>query len=84
MRVVFAAAVALLVVDFADRQVVDATLRQLHAGRGLSGAQLRALVSVVSIVRVGLDAFMRFRGRDRSAVPVRSGPSAGRPQAGHS
>jgi len=71
-----------MLVDFADRQVVVATFRQLHAEWGLSDAQLRALVSVVSIVRVGLGVFMRFCERDRSAVPVRSGPS-GRPQAGH-
>jgi hypothetical protein len=82
-RVVFAPAVALMVLDFADRQVVVATFRQLHAEWGLSDAQHRALVSVVSILRVGLGAFMRFYERDPVAVPVRSGPSARRPQAGH-
>jgi hypothetical protein len=81
--VLFAAVVALMVLDFAGRQVVVTTFRQLHAEWGLSDAQLRALVSVASIVRVGLGAFMRFYERDPVAVPVRSGPSARRPQAGH-
>jgi hypothetical protein len=79
-RVVSAGAVALMVPDFADRQVV-ATFPQLQAEWGLSDAQLRALVSVVS-VRVGLGAFMRFYERDRPAVPLTSRPPAGRPQVG--
>ena len=76
-RVVSAGAVALMVPDFADRQVV-ATFPQLQAEWGLSDAQLRALVSV----RVGLGAFMRFYERDRPAVALTSGPPAGRPQVG--
>ena len=54
-RVVFAAAFALMVLDFADRQVVVATFPQLQAEWGLSDAQLGALVSVVSVT-VGLGA----------------------------
>ena len=76
-RVVSAGAVALMVPDFADRQVV-ATFPQLQAEWGLSDAQLRALVSG----RVGLGAFMRFYERGRPAVPLTSGPPAGRPQVG--
>jgi MFS transporter, Spinster family, sphingosine-1-phosphate transporter len=55
-RVVFAAAFALMVLDFADRQVVVATFPALQAEWGLSDAQLGALVSVVSVT-VGLGAF---------------------------
>ena len=54
--VVFAAAFALMVLDFADRQVVVATFPALQDEWGLSDAQLGALVSVVSVT-VGLGAF---------------------------
>jgi hypothetical protein len=47
------------------------------------GTADRALVSVVSILGVGLGAFVRLYKRDSVAVPVGSGPSAVRPQAGH-
>jgi MFS transporter, Spinster family, sphingosine-1-phosphate transporter len=53
-RVVFGAAFALMVVNFADRQVVVATFPQLQAEWRASDTQLGALVSVVSIaVAVG-------------------------------
>jgi MFS family permease len=52
-RVVFTAAFALMVLDFADRQVVVATFPALRAEWGLSDTQLGALVSVT----VGLGAF---------------------------
>jgi MFS family permease len=55
-RVVFAAAFTLMLLDFADRQVVVATFPQVQAEWGLSDAQLGALVSVVSVT-VGLGAF---------------------------
>ena len=55
-RAVFAAAFALMVLDFANRQVVVATFPTLQAEWGLSDAQLGALVSVVSVT-VGLGAF---------------------------
>jgi MFS transporter, Spinster family, sphingosine-1-phosphate transporter len=55
-RVVFAAAFALMVLDFADRQVVVATFPALQAEWALSDAQLGTLVSVVSVT-VGLGAF---------------------------
>ena len=55
-RMVFAAAFALMVLDFADRQVVVATFPALQNEWGLSDAQLGALVSVVSVT-VGLGAF---------------------------
>jgi MFS transporter, Spinster family, sphingosine-1-phosphate transporter len=44
VRVVFAAAFALMVLDFADRQVVVATFPASQAEWGLSDAQLGALV----------------------------------------
>lgn len=47
-----------MVLDFADGQVVVATIPQPEAEWGLSDAQLRALVSVVS-VSVRLGAFMQ-------------------------
>ena len=55
-RVVFAAAFALTVLDFADRQVVVATFPALRDEWALSDAQLGALVSVVSVT-VGIGAF---------------------------
>jgi len=55
-RVVFAAAFALMVLDFADRQVVVATFPALQTEWALSDAQLGALVSVVSVT-VGIGAF---------------------------
>jgi predicted MFS family arabinose efflux permease len=55
-RMVFAAAFALMLLDFADRQVIVATFPQLQAEWGLSDTQLGVLVSVVSVT-VGLGAF---------------------------
>jgi len=48
-RVVFGAAFALMVLNFADRHVVVAAFPQLEAEWGASDAQLGALVSVVSV-----------------------------------
>jgi MFS transporter, Spinster family, sphingosine-1-phosphate transporter len=55
-RKVFAAAFALMVLDFTDRQVVVATFPQLQGEWGASDTQLGALVSVVSVT-VALCAF---------------------------
>jgi predicted MFS family arabinose efflux permease len=55
-RLVFVAAFALMVLDFADRHVIVATFSALQTKWGLSDAQLGALVSVVSVT-VGLGAF---------------------------
>jgi predicted MFS family arabinose efflux permease len=48
-RVVFGAAFALMVLNFADRHVVVAAFPQLEAEWGASDVQLGALVSVVSV-----------------------------------
>jgi MFS family permease len=48
-RVVFGAAFALMILNFADRHVVVAVFPQLEADWGASDAQLGALVSVVSV-----------------------------------
>src|SRR5689334_4485746 len=49
MRVVFGAAFALMVLNFADRQVVVAAFPQLRTEWRASDTQLGALVSVVSV-----------------------------------
>jgi predicted MFS family arabinose efflux permease len=66
MRVMFGAAFALMVLNFADRQVVVATFPQLQAEWSTSDTQLGALVSVVSVT-VALGALPVALWTDRSS-----------------